>query len=68
MQILYPGIKVTVKYGDGNGTIAQTVLTDNHGQLEVTYGVLLDDGGEGEYEEKDLDPLPGMKILIVDYQ
>ena len=76
LQVLCPGTKVkalvSIVSKDAphwdTGTITESVITRDGDQLAVNYGVEFDAGDFGTFAESDLDPQPGMVILIVDYQ
>jgi hypothetical protein len=69
VQVLCPGTKVVVKeFNHGAGVIIDTILRMIDEELRVVYSVQLYNGGKGELEEKELDPQPGMVVLLVDYQ
>jgi hypothetical protein len=69
MQALCPGTKVIVKeFEHGAGAVTETILRMVDDELCVRYTVELDQGGGGEFEEVELDPQPGMVLLVVEYQ
>ena len=69
MQALCPGTKVVVKeFEHGAGVIKDTILRMIDDELRVYYNVEFDTGGGGEFEEVELEPQPGMVLLVVEFQ
>jgi hypothetical protein len=65
MQALAPGTEVVIKEDGNKGKVESVIVyveADGH-TLAIRYQV--DDGGD--YEEAELDPQPGMKVLEIDY-
>jgi hypothetical protein len=69
MQALCPGTKVIVKeFEHGAGVVTDTILRMVDDELCVRYLIDLDNGGNGEFEEVELEPQPGMVLLVVEFQ
>src|SRR5262245_61636336 len=64
IQALAPGTEVVIKEGGDKWKIeAVVVALEADGTLAIRYQ--LSDGGD--YEEKELDAQPGMKVLAIDW-